>query len=219
MQPRNLALGKPTRQSTNMNSIQVSDNAVDGDLNNVYLSCTTTGYGDFTPYWLVDLEKTVEVHAVIITNRWDCCADRLKDFDVEIFAQDPVANPTAEAALCYHYTGPMAREPRNLALGKPTRQSTNMNSIQVSDNAVDGDLNNVYLSCTHTGYGDFTPYWLVDLEKTVEVHAVIITNRWDCCADRLKDFDVEIFAQDPVANPTAEAALCYHYTGPMARGM
>ncbi|KAK7497514.1 hypothetical protein BaRGS_00011154 [Batillaria attramentaria] len=37
-------------------------------------------------------------------------------------------------------------------------------------------------------------------------------------ADRLKDFDVEIFAQDPVANPTAEAALCYHYTGPMARG-
>ncbi|KAK7497519.1 hypothetical protein BaRGS_00011159 [Batillaria attramentaria] len=38
-------------------------------------------------------------------------------------------------------------------------------------------------------------------------------------ADRLRDFDVEIFTQDPVDNPTAEAALCYHYTGSMPPGV
>ena len=35
---------------------------------------------------------------------------------------------------------------------------------------------------------------------------------------RLRDFDVNIYTEDPVRNPVAVATLCYHYTGPMTGG-
>ena len=70
---------------------------------------------------------------------------------------------------------------KNLALGKPTKQST------VTDNgrpsrAVDGNRNTDFfsLSCTHSA--NITGnWWQVDLGAVYEIWDVVITNRGDCC--------------------------------------
>ena len=53
-------------------------------------------------------------------------------------------------------------------------------------NAIDGNLNdNAYHgSCTHTAHHP-NPWWRVDLLKKFRVDSVIITNRGDCCSERL----------------------------------
>ncbi|XP_012689666.1 fucolectin-like [Clupea harengus] len=53
-------------------------------------------------------------------------------------------------------------------------------------NAIDGNRNdNAYHgSCTHTAHHP-NPWWRVDLLKKFRVDSVIITNRGDCCSERL----------------------------------
>mmetsp|Transcript_8047 Transcript_8047/g.18000 ORF Transcript_8047/g.18000 Transcript_8047/m.18000 type:complete len:1331 (-) Transcript_8047:91-4083(-) len=57
--------------------------------------------------------------------------------------------------------------------------------------AVDGDPNPQWSgrSCTHTSLED-QPWWQVDLGANVLVHEVLVTNRADCCADRLNPIHV-----------------------------
>ena len=52
-------------------------------------------------------------------------------------------------------------------------------------------------SCTHTyggynGAGSANPWWRVDLFNEYAVNKVIISNREDCCSERLNGFQVEI---------------------------
>ncbi|KAK7477009.1 hypothetical protein BaRGS_00031785, partial [Batillaria attramentaria] len=107
---------------------------------------------------------------------------------------------------------------QNLALHKPTRQSSTYppeyGNYYTSDKAVDGGS----YFFAHTANGQSPAYWIVDLESNVEIHAVKVTHRVDCCFEELGDFDVEIFCHDPVDNPSAQALLCYHYTGSMPAG-
>ena len=44
-------------------------------------------------------------------------------------------------------------------------------------------------SCSHTGEEEW-PWWEVDFGNTYSVAGVEITNRGDCCGERLKNFDV-----------------------------
>jgi hypothetical protein len=69
-------------------------------------------------------------------------------------------------------------------------------------------------SCTHTNE-DANPWWAVDLGKEMKVVRLAITNRADCCPDRLKDFDVGLTNIDPskTAPVASSYSLCAHYTG------
>ena len=72
--------------------------------------------------------------------------------------------------VCFH-TG-------NIALGRPTFQSSTAYG-GVSSNAVDGDRNNTFYtgrSCTHT-MPSTNPWWAVDLQWSLLVGEVNITNR------------------------------------------
>ena len=91
----------------------------------------------------------------------------------------------------------------NLALGRPTKQSSEGwggNSAR----AVDGNREGKWWgrSCTHTRRQN-GPWWRVDLGKKEEVSKVRITNRADCCWNRLRQIEVRVGDVDN--NPQSNA--------------
>ncbi|XP_046543544.1 uncharacterized protein LOC124253764 [Haliotis rubra] len=82
----------------------------------------------------------------------------------------------------------------NIALGKPTNQSTTWREF-VPDYAVDGQTGQRLFvdKCTHTlDTGEYQPWWEVDLTADYMVDSLRITNRVDCCAQRLANFNVSV---------------------------
>ena len=120
----------------------------------------------------------------------------------------------ANAVLNFCELQVCGRLPRNTAHGKPTIQSS-MGHGGVSSRAVDGNpasswvrsrlqqqhINKqiivVYFqgtgTCTHTN-AEKNPWWRVDLLEERTVTSVRITNRGDCCWDRLYGFEVTTVA-------------------------
>ncbi|XP_020374493.2 fucolectin-like [Rhincodon typus] len=80
----------------------------------------------------------------------------------------------------------------NVALrGNATQSSTNWGGD--ANKAIDGNRNAFYRnqSCTHTNTDD-KPWWSLDLFNAVEVLSIKITNRQDCCWNRLKNAEVRV---------------------------
>ncbi|XP_071092634.1 fucolectin-like [Haliotis cracherodii] len=105
----------------------------------------------------------------------------------------------------------------NLAVGKPTRSSSYTGT---SGRAVDGDMNTDFFdrSCWQSSGSETDPYWMVDLQANYFLGHVTLTNRGDCCGERLHDLKIEVFAEDPVEFPTTPSTLCAMYEGPMPTG-
>ncbi|XP_072014305.1 pentraxin fusion protein-like [Amphiura filiformis] len=80
-------------------------------------------------------------------------------------------------------------------IGKPTSQSSTLDAMSNSDHAVDGNTNGYYFrgSCTHTARSNVgNPWWAVDMQKDECVGKVVLYNRVDCCADRLRGAIVRV---------------------------
>ncbi len=77
-----IANGKPAFQSSTLVSDRGAERALD---NNVTSFNQTTEETD--PWWEVDLENQVNIGQIKIWNRQDCCQNRLKDFNIEIYDQ------------------------------------------------------------------------------------------------------------------------------------
>jgi len=79
-----------------------------------------------------------------------------------------------------------------LSKGARTAQSSTGHGGK-SSRAVDGKTNGKYGSgsCTHTNK-EQSPWWSVDLRRTVAVCKVIVWNRTDCCGSRLNNFSVRV---------------------------
>ncbi|XP_041378490.1 uncharacterized protein LOC121390681 [Gigantopelta aegis] len=95
----------------------------------------------------------------------------------------------------------------NWARGMPTKQSSTYKTYS-SRHAVDGRYSGVISqhTCTHTVLGSASPWWRVDLIQVILVTEVNIFNRQDCCADRLRNFFIEVLLSK---NPK-ERSLCKH---------
>ncbi|XP_037640569.1 uncharacterized protein LOC119496950 [Sebastes umbrosus] len=97
---------------------------------------------------------------------------------------------------------------QNVALrGKATQSDRYLYAFGAAYNAIDGnrDSNFGADSCTHTD-GHTNPWWRVDLLESYIVTSVIITNRGDCCAERLDGAEVHIgnsLQENGAANPVA----------------
>ncbi|XP_070537457.1 uncharacterized protein [Ptychodera flava] len=90
----------------------------------------------------------------------------------------------------------------NLASDKIASQSS-IYAYGSAIKAIDGDKTNDYSgrSCTHT-QKEYQPWWKVDLGGEYEIHKVIITNRADCCGDRLYGAVVRVGNNDAITNNT-----------------
>uniref|UniRef100_A0A8C2WE83 Si:ch211-215k15.4 n=1 Tax=Cyclopterus lumpus TaxID=8103 RepID=A0A8C2WE83_CYCLU len=97
---------------------------------------------------------------------------------------------------------------QNVALrGKATQSDRRVDALGAAYNAIDGNRESNYLagSCTHT-VEQSNPWWRVDLLQTYTVTSVIVTNRGDCCDDRLDGAEVHIgnsLQDNGAANPVS----------------
>ncbi|XP_041926600.1 uncharacterized protein LOC121690233 [Alosa sapidissima] len=217
-QKENVATGKPTSlQSTE--SSHASDLAVDGDPDTFTLSQVS-----ITPSWRVDLERVYNVDAVSITNRPDCCPEKLNGAQIHI-GSSKSGNPRCAVVSAVPVGGTFSyschgmqgryvsvfipgegkqlalaevqvfgKPAENVAIGKPT-SLLSTESSHASDLAVDGDLNTFTLSQVYT-----TPVWRVDLEMVHRVDTVSITNRPDCCPETLNGAQIHI-GSSQIGNP------------------
>ena len=80
----------------------------------------------------------------------------------------------------------------NIAKGGKVTQSS-IASKGYPERAVDGNLASVYYqnSCTHTRK-QRNPWWRLDLQKTYRINTVTITNRKDCCSDRINGAEIRV---------------------------
>ena len=80
----------------------------------------------------------------------------------------------------------------NLAQGNTAKQSSTAH-LGSASRAVDGKKGTGFHSgsCTHT-YSQQNAWWRVDLGDDYKVGIVKITNRGDCCSDRLKNFEIRV---------------------------
>ncbi|XP_041361191.1 uncharacterized protein LOC121377317 isoform X2 [Gigantopelta aegis] len=104
-------------------------------------------------------------------------------------------------------TVPVDITSENWAVGKPASQSSTQWN-KPARNAVDGNYNcSYYGSITHTDVNDKFPWWMVDLETWINVTAVKLYNRADCCPQRLHDFTVEV-----IGCLNMEPGICHNQT-------
>eukprot|EP00794_Sanderia_malayensis_P014223 gene14223-15706_t len=82
----------------------------------------------------------------------------------------------------------------NIARGKQATDAPNYSYNVDPRRAVDGNLNTNYGagSCSHTGCCLTMPWWRVEFGQTATVYSMKITNRGDCCGERLSDFDIRV---------------------------
>ncbi|XP_070534538.1 uncharacterized protein [Ptychodera flava] len=230
---KNLAILKEATQSS-LFGTGVASNAVDGRKNSAWVdkSCTHT-LKDDEAWWKVDLVDVYPIDRVVITNRGDCCKDRLQGAVVRVGIQENIKRNnkcgdtlsvddvndrpiifkcngvsghvvsvqlegrTDALTLCevevYKYEGE-----KNLAILKEATQSS-LFGTGVASNAVDGRKNSAFVdkSCTHT-LEDDDAWWKVDLGDVYPIDRVVITNRGDCCQDRLQGAVVRVGIQENI---------------------
>ncbi|XP_036394348.1 uncharacterized protein LOC118784294 [Megalops cyprinoides] len=251
--PENAASGgKATQSSTGWGGH--ADRAIDRNRNPVYhsRSCTHTA-GENDPWWRVDLLKNHRVTSVTVTNRGDCCHDRLNGAEIRIGnSLDNNGNDNPVCAVISHiqegdsvtfqcnemegryvnvflpgrekyltlcevevngsavpdvldsgsspeltsqslFSAHTGSPEENVALRGIAEQSSQFDGLTHAKNAIDGLRNAAYSSgsCTHTKL-QTDPWWRVDLRRKYRVTSVTITNREDCCHERINGAEIRI---------------------------
>ncbi|XP_039455963.1 uncharacterized protein LOC116329993 [Oreochromis aureus] len=81
----------------------------------------------------------------------------------------------------------------NVALKGEATQSSTL-SFATASKAIDGRRNSFYSDgfCSHTAKDETNPWWRVDLQRSFTITAVKVTNRGDCCAERLDGAEIRI---------------------------
>ncbi|KAK7111108.1 hypothetical protein V1264_014880 [Littorina saxatilis] len=130
------------------------------------------------------------------------------------------ASLSAPGARTFYRPLVQQTETKNVAVGKTAVQSSTYASQDTADKAVDNNTNTHYNahSCAVTNPHSQGSWWQVDLGQSYDITRVVITNRGDCCGARLRDFDVNVYTENPMTTPAAMEMLCYHYCGSMTQG-
>uniref|UniRef100_A0A3B4ZCG5 Si:ch211-215k15.4 n=1 Tax=Stegastes partitus TaxID=144197 RepID=A0A3B4ZCG5_9TELE len=100
-----------------------------------------------------------------------------------------------------------ARPLPNVALQGEAAQSSTL-SFAAASKAIDGRRNSFYShgSCSHTAVGETNPWWRLDLRQTFVIISIKVTNRGDCCAERLDG--AEILVGDSLQNNGNDNPRC-----------
>ncbi|XP_077990745.1 uncharacterized protein LOC144445068 isoform X2 [Glandiceps talaboti] len=80
----------------------------------------------------------------------------------------------------------------NIATSGIASQSSNYGNVH-ADRAIDGNTQSTWSAntCSHTN-SDQGAWWKVDLGKSYDVFGVIVTNRQDCCSERILNAEVRV---------------------------
>ncbi|XP_045174987.2 uncharacterized protein LOC123536153 [Mercenaria mercenaria] len=101
----------------------------------------------------------------------------------------------------------------NLAFGKSATASSTYygkGATAATDGVKSGNWGDG--SCTHT-VSEMNPWWQVDLQRPYLINRVVITNRADCCGERLHSLVISVSKEQ---GSTEE--ICGHFEGPSTNG-
>uniref|UniRef100_A0AAQ5XJ71 Fucolectin tachylectin-4 pentraxin-1 domain-containing protein n=1 Tax=Amphiprion ocellaris TaxID=80972 RepID=A0AAQ5XJ71_AMPOC len=89
--------------------------------------------------------------------------------------------------------GKQKRPLPNVALKGEATQSSTLSGAAASK-AIDGRRNSYYSDwfCSHTAEGQTDPWWRLDLRQTFVIVSIKVTNRGDCCAERLDGAEIRV---------------------------
>ncbi|XP_060888002.1 uncharacterized protein LOC132958941 [Labrus mixtus] len=200
---QNMALSQTADQSSSYPG-GPARNAVDGnrDPNFAKGSCSHT-QRESNPWWRVDLQNVYTVTAVMITNR-NKFENRLDGAEIWIGTslEDNGAKKSSCAIISHipkgrtFYFPCSSTEGRYVTVFLPgTEKILTLCKVEVFplDYAIDGRRNPIFYDrfCTHTKK-ETNPWWRLDLRETHAVTSVKVTNRRDCCAQRLDGAEIRI---------------------------
>uniref|UniRef100_A0A8C5QRS9 Pentraxin (PTX) domain-containing protein n=1 Tax=Leptobrachium leishanense TaxID=445787 RepID=A0A8C5QRS9_9ANUR len=251
----NVAVHGIATQSSLYNMYGEPKNAIDGSLSSNYLhiQCAGTSEQD-DPWWMVNLKETHKIFTVTVTNRGDCCSERIDGAqvrvgnsaenggidnpicgiiptmgygetialecdgmlgqyvtvniqgkmrslticEVQVFGL-PIAVPGKDKGISFVWLYPFSwfedlfDDCVNLAFRGISSQSSKYDRLGAAENAIDGSSSTNYLSghCSHTDL-DIEPWWRLDLTNVYNVTKVKLTNRGDCCNDRINGAEIRI---------------------------
>jgi hypothetical protein len=135
-------------------------------------------------------------HFVVITDATGCSLK--KPFNIGCSdLYKPCSNGNAntlgsfydESCQCSSTTTSCSEKRYNIASGKPTSQSSNLNSSSLSNLAVDNNFANSSISQTKR---ENYPWWQIDLKQSIPISDMVFWNRIDCCMERLDSMYVFI---------------------------
>ncbi|XP_063735181.1 uncharacterized protein LOC134861701 [Eleginops maclovinus] len=223
----NIAKGGTVTQSS-LGWDGVPERAIDGNSASIWgkRSCTHTSR-ETKPWWRLDLLKEYKINTVTITNRKDCCHERINGAEIRIgnsLNDNGNANPrcavisyiTAGGTTTFECNGmegqyvniviPGRQEfltlcevqvtgqpsAANIAKGGTVTQSS-LGEGGVPERAIDGNSASIWgsRSCSLT-LRETKPWWRLDLLKEYKINTVTITNRKDCCHERIIGAEIRI---------------------------
>ena len=123
--PTNLALNKPTYQSSTGWG-GYSSRAVDGNTNgNFYNGSVTHTLYQYRPYWELDLQSINYIDKIKIWNRTDCCKGRLKEYYVLVsnvpFGTSNLSTLLSDPNVWSNYQSVAAATPTTITVGRTGR--------------------------------------------------------------------------------------------------
>ncbi|KAL1272095.1 hypothetical protein QQF64_031111 [Cirrhinus molitorella] len=220
----NRAVGGAVIQSSTSGN-WFAEKAIDSNrgFQQLYTGCSLTN-NETNPWWRLDLHEVYRVNEVVITNRKDCCADRINGAEIRIGNSlenngndNPICAviPAIPAAASYNYScrgmegryvnliipgdwkvltlcevevyGYLAE---NLAVdGAATQSSTSADWF--AEKAIDRGLQQLYTGCSST-LNEMNPWWRLDLRQIYRINRVVVTNRNDCCAERINGAEIRV---------------------------
>uniref|UniRef100_A0A8C2XR93 Fucolectin tachylectin-4 pentraxin-1 domain-containing protein n=1 Tax=Cyclopterus lumpus TaxID=8103 RepID=A0A8C2XR93_CYCLU len=212
---QNVAWKKEAVQSSQGNWA-AAGRAVDGNTDGRFHkgSCTSTEE-ESDPWWRVDLQNAYKINAITITQS-DSSENLLIGGEIWI-GNSIEANDTKNIEQPFSFIGRYVtvRLPGvlktlrlcevevfptdyvhplpNVAMKGGAAQSSTL-PFAAASRAVDGRRDSFYSAgfCSHTAENEAGPWWRVDLRRTHIVRFVKVTNRGDCCAERLDGAEIRI---------------------------
>nr|XP_013770945.1 PREDICTED: uncharacterized protein LOC102198959 [Pundamilia nyererei] len=161
----NVALKGEATQSSTL-SFATASKAIDGRRNSFYSNgfCSHTAEDETDPWWRVDLQRSFTITAVKVTNRGDCCAERLDGAEIRIGnSLENNGNNNPRCASISHINA-----------GKTY-------TYRCDGGSMEGRFVNVFLP----GQKKTLTLCEVEVYAASAVTAVTIINRQDCCSERL----------------------------------
>lgn len=204
--------------------------ALDGDANPSWGGGSCTHTANELGWWSVELPEPVQIDRVDITNREDCCHDRLNGIEVlvdgavcagpetgwnpgetrfiacgktgtELKIQSTTKAPLTLCEVAVYSNGvqvplfvkPVEPPPGQLDTRGATAAQSSTSHVGDAARAIDGSAIASWGggSCTHTA-NEENPWWSMTLPLRSTINRIGVTNREDCCSDRLNGIEIEV---------------------------
>uniref|UniRef100_A0A8C1JMW4 Fucolectin tachylectin-4 pentraxin-1 domain-containing protein n=1 Tax=Cyprinus carpio TaxID=7962 RepID=A0A8C1JMW4_CYPCA len=214
----NLASNGSTTQSSTSGD-WFAERAIDGNrgLHEQYKGGCSSTLAETNPWWRLDLNNVYSVSRVVVTNRIDCCVEKINGAEIRI--GNSLENNGNNNPICAVIPAIPAGESYSSSCGGMEGRYVNLiipgdmktltlcevevfgeENIAIKGKAVQSStfyfqannaIDNVDFYCTHTET-EMNPWWRLDLIDLQIIQEVIITNRMDCCFEQINGAEIRI---------------------------